>query len=45
MDMTLFETVQLIDEQDRAAQSYLEFLRVPSISAGLYTLAAGSIDT
>ena len=45
MDMNLFETAQLIDEQDRAAQSYLEFLRVPSISAGLYTLAAGSIDT
>src|ERR1700730_5521862 len=45
MDMDIFETPQLIDEQDRAKQSYHEFLRVPSISAGLYTLPAGSIDT
>ena len=45
MDMDIFETAHLIDEQDRAKQSYLEFLRVPSISAGLYSLPAGSIDT
>ena len=45
MDMDIFETAQFIDEQDRAKQSYLEFLRVPSLSAGLYTLPAGSIDT
>ena len=45
MDMDIFETAQLIDEQNRVKQSYLEFLRVPSISAGLYTLPAGSIDT
>ena len=45
MDMDMFETAQLIDEQDRAGQNYLEFLRVPSLSAGLYTLPAGSIDT
>src|ERR1700736_5468400 len=44
MDANFFETPQLIDEQDRAKQSYLEFFRVPSISAGLYTLPAGSID-
>jgi mannose-6-phosphate isomerase-like protein (cupin superfamily) len=44
MDANFFETAQLIDEQDRAKQSYLEFLRVPSISVGLYTLPAGSID-
>ncbi len=45
MDMDIFETAQLIDEQERAKQSYFEFLRVPSLSAGLYTLPAGSIDT
>ena len=45
MDMASFETAQLIDEQDRAKQIYHEFLRAPSISAGLYTLTAGSIDT
>jgi mannose-6-phosphate isomerase-like protein (cupin superfamily) len=44
MDANFFETAQLIDEQDRAKQNYLEFLRVPSLSAGLYTLPAGSID-
>lgn len=44
MDANFFETAQLIDEQDRAKQSYLEFLRVPSLSTGLYTLPAGSID-
>ena len=44
MDTNFFETARLIDEQDRAKQDYLEFLRVPSLSAGLYTLPAGSID-
>ncbi|HEU0003278.1 MAG TPA: cupin domain-containing protein [Ktedonobacteraceae bacterium] len=44
MDMDIFETAQLIDEQDRAQHIYHEFLRMPSISAGLYTLPAGSID-
>lgn len=45
MDMDIFEVTQLADEQGRAQQAYLEFLRVPAISAGLYTLAAGAIDT
>jgi mannose-6-phosphate isomerase-like protein (cupin superfamily) len=44
MDANFFETAQLIDEQDRAKQNYLEFLRIPSLSAGLYTLPASSID-
>jgi len=44
MDANFFETAQLIEEQDRAKQDYLEFLRVPSLSTGLYTLPAGSID-
>lgn len=43
--MNIFEAAQLIDEQDRSQQTYLEFLRVPSISAGLYSLAAGDIDS
>jgi len=42
--MDIFETDQLINEQDYTKQNYLEFLRVPALSAGLYTLAAGSID-
>jgi len=45
MDANFFETAQLLAEQERAGQAYLEFLRVPALSAGLYTLAAGSADT
>ena len=35
-----------IDELDRerAAKLYLEFLRVPALSAGVYVLAAGTAD-
>ncbi len=44
MDANFFETARLIGEQERAGQDYLEFLRVPALSAGLYTLAAGSAD-
>lgn len=45
MDANFFETAQLIGEQERAGQDYLEFLRVPALSAGLYMLTAGSVDT
>ena len=40
--MDAFELTHLSDQQE---QSYLEFLRVPALSAGLYMLPAGSIDT
>jgi mannose-6-phosphate isomerase-like protein (cupin superfamily) len=43
--MEAFELVQLIDQQNQSGQDYLEFLRVPSLSAGLYTLPAGAVDT
>jgi mannose-6-phosphate isomerase-like protein (cupin superfamily) len=39
-----FEVTQLIDQQNQSRQDYLEFLRVPSLSAGLYMLAAGAVD-
>ena len=42
--MEAYELVHLIDQQDQSAQDYLEFLRVPSLSAGLYMLAAGAVD-
>jgi len=32
-------------EQARAEKRYLEFLRIPAMSAGVYVLAAGSTDT
>jgi mannose-6-phosphate isomerase-like protein (cupin superfamily) len=42
---TLFATVPEIDEQRaRSGKAYLEFLRVSSMSAGLYVLAAGADD-
>ncbi len=42
--MEAFEIGQLISEQDQANQDYLEFLKVPALSAGLYMLAAGAVD-
>jgi mannose-6-phosphate isomerase-like protein (cupin superfamily) len=43
--MEAFEITHLINEQDQANQPYLEFLRVPALSTGLYMLPAGAIDT
>ena len=42
--MDAFEISQLIIEQQSSNHSYLEFLRVPALSAGLYSLPAGGID-
>jgi quercetin dioxygenase-like cupin family protein len=43
---TLFTDVTGIDTQrGRDGKAYREFLRVPSMSAGLYVLAAGADDT
>ncbi len=39
-----FEIAQLDQERALAGTSYLEFLRVPAMSAGVYTLPAGSVD-
>jgi mannose-6-phosphate isomerase-like protein (cupin superfamily) len=40
-----FYQVAEIDQQRApAGKRYLEFLRVPAMSAGLYVLAAGSVD-
>ena len=43
--MEAFELSHLIDQQNQSEQNYLEFLRVPSLSAGLYMLPAGAVDT
>jgi len=40
----LFEISDLRKQREAVGKSYLEFLRVPAMSAGLYTLAAGSAD-
>lgn len=42
--MDAHELTDLIGQLDRSGQLYHEFLRVPSMSAGLYRLRAGSID-
>jgi quercetin dioxygenase-like cupin family protein len=39
-----FELSQLISEQERNNDLYLEFLRVPALSMGLYRLEAGGVD-
>jgi len=33
------------DQQSKTGKPYLEFLRVPAMSAGLYVLPAGNTDT
>ncbi len=40
----VFELSELIDQHDDKAVPYLEFLRVPSLSCGIYTLDAGAKD-
>lgn len=42
--MQAFEISDLIDEQVRSSKPYLEFLKHPSLSAGLYVLPVGGID-
>jgi mannose-6-phosphate isomerase-like protein (cupin superfamily) len=43
--MDAFELSNLLDQQQQSGRSYLEFLRVNSMSAGIYTLPAGAVDT
>ncbi len=42
--MDLFELNDLRTQVERAEQAYLEFIRVPTLSAGLYVLPAGGLD-
>ncbi len=42
--MENFNIAQLRAGQDRSRVKYLEFLRKPSLSVGLYTLPAGATD-
>lgn len=42
--MQAFELGQLIDQHGNSAKLYLEFLRVPDLSMGLYELPAGGAD-
>ena len=40
----VFVLDQLLDRQIAAGRSYLEFLRVPAMSAGIYVLPVGATD-
>ena len=42
--MEAFDLGQLIERHERTRQAYLEFLRVPSLSMGVYRLPAGGVD-
>ena len=39
-----FDLADLASEREEQGKSYLEFLRVPDLSAGLYVLPAGGSD-
>ena len=40
----LFAVAELLARQQASHRPYLEFLRVPHLSAGLYVLPAGAVD-
>lgn len=42
--MDAYEIDELIAQQSQSGRAYLEFLRVPAMSAGLYVLPAGGAD-
>jgi mannose-6-phosphate isomerase-like protein (cupin superfamily) len=42
--MHAFEITKLQQQLGQQSELYLEFLRVPALSVGLYELAAGSVD-
>jgi mannose-6-phosphate isomerase-like protein (cupin superfamily) len=42
--MEAFELTRLLSGHDFSKEQYLEFLRVPTLSAGLYVLPAGATD-
>jgi len=44
MDSAVFGIADLARRRAEAGNPYLEFLRVPAMSAGLYELPAGAID-
>jgi mannose-6-phosphate isomerase-like protein (cupin superfamily) len=42
--MEAFEIADLLAQQGASGRAYLEFLRVPALSVGLYVLPAGGTD-
>src|SRR5947199_10295183 len=42
--MDAFELADLATQQQATGRPYLEFIKMPDLSVGLYVLAAGAID-
>ena len=42
--MQAYELTQLITQRETSSKLYLEFLKVPDLSMGLYVLSAGGMD-
>lgn len=42
--MESFQLPELLSRRGGTGRAYLEFLRVPDLSAGLYVLGAGAVD-
>lgn len=42
--MQSFDLATLLDQRERTGRAYLEFLRVPALSVGIYHLKAGQED-
>ena len=42
--MQSFELAQLLEEREQSNKLYLEFLKIPDLSMGLYVLPAGGTD-
>jgi len=43
--MDAFEFSELVNQQGQSGERYLEFLAVPAMSLGIYSLPAGGVDT
>ena len=41
---SFFQTSELLNKRQQSGKRYLEFLRVPALSAGVYVLPAGGTD-
>lgn len=41
---TCWQLAELLSERERLGKNYLEFMRIPEMSSGVYVLPAGGID-
>jgi mannose-6-phosphate isomerase-like protein (cupin superfamily) len=44
MQAAFYNLSELLEKRESAGKRYLEFLRIPSMSAGVYVLATGASD-